>query len=378
MYQVEDIPLDLLMDNPYDQRKKYGDIEGLAESIKERGLQYPISVIKVKDKFVIAHGHRRVHAFRYLKRKKIPGFVRKESTPENLMMDLAIENLQRKDLSPTEKGATIEQLFYTIPNVRNNIDRAQSLISQVKLYDRRGSIGEGFTEEDVFKTKKLLTLIGLSTTSASTYLRLLLLPNDIQRNIVSADNASLIPNGCIVAKSAYELTRINDSKLQRQLYDKIIDNKTPHKEVKYIVDELINNNDTVARESNTGSVKKKIEDDAGAARLTKELFAVSSSIDSFRSKYLSTLTGRLEKAQWVASLNKMKKVCLDTVNNINGLLQEDIKEEELLEFANVDLEVIITNEMRYRFPSRFTEILKVKEGDTLILKIEGIKRAPVV
>ncbi len=151
MYKVENIPVDLLRDNPYDQRKKYGDIEGLAESIKERGLQNPISVIKVEDHFVIAHSHRRAHAFRYLKRKKIPGFVRKESTPENLMMDLAIENLQRKDLLPTEKGATIEQLFYTIPNVQNNINRIQSLLNQVKGYGRKGATGDSFTEEDIFR-----------------------------------------------------------------------------------------------------------------------------------------------------------------------------------------------------------------------------------
>lgn len=375
MYKVEDIPMDLLIDNPYDQRKKYGDIEGLAESIKERGLKHPISVIKMEANFVIAHGHRRAHAFRFLKRKTIPAFVCKESTPEGLMLDLAIENLQRKDLLPTEKGSTIEQLLYTIPNVQNNINRAQSLISQVKLYDRRDTIGEGFTEEDVFKAKRFLALIGLSTTSASAYLRLLLLPEDIQRNVVSADNANLIPDGSIVAKSAYELTRINDPKLQRQLYEKVIADKTPHKEVKHIVDELVKNNDTIARESNTGSVQRKTEDDAGLSKLTKELFDTSASIESFRSKYLPFVTGRLEKAQWVASLNKMKKTCLDTVKNINDILQEDVTTDDLLDLANADFSVVITNEQRYRFPSRIANVLKVKDGDTLLLKVEGIKRA---
>lgn len=376
IYKVESIPLDLLDDNPYDQRKKVGNIEGLAESIKERGLQYPIHVIKVENRFVIAHGHRRTHAFRYLKRKEIPAFVRKESTPEDLMINLAIENLQRKDLLPTEKGATIEQLFYTIPNIEKNTNRIQSLLSQVKMYGRSNNIGEGFTEEDIFAAQKILNLVGMSTTSASMYVRLLSLPDDIQRKVVSVDNTNLIPDGHIVTKTAYELTRISDPETQKELFQKAVQDKISHIETKHIVDELIQKDNTVARKSNRGSAKRKTEDDAGIARLTEELLTLSSSIESFRSKYLPIVSGRLEKAQWAASLNKMKKVCLDTVKNINDLLREDMKNDELLEYANADLEINITNDMRYRFPSRVAEIFKIKEGDILLLKIEAIKRLP--
>lgn len=376
MYQVEDIPIDLLRDNPYDQRKRYGDIEGLAESIKERGLQNPISVVKIEDHFIIAHGHRRTHAFRYLKRKKIPAIVRKESTPEDLMIDLAIENLQRKDLLPSEKGSTIEQLFYTIPNVQKNIDRVQSLIYQVKLYGRNRNAGEGFTEEDIVRAKHFLDMVGMSTTSAIMYVRLLSLPEDMQRKVVSVDNASLIPDGHIVTKSAYELTRVNDSELQKELFQKAVQDKMSHIELKHVVDELIEKNNTVARKSNRGSAKRKTEDDAGITKLTEELLTLSSSIENFRCKYLPVVSGRLEKAQWTASLNKMKKVCLDTVKNINDLLREDMKNDELLEYANVDLEINITEDMRYKFPSRIAEILKVKGGDILFLKVESIKRLP--
>ena len=375
-YKVEEIPIDLLRDNPYDQRKRSGDIESLAESIKERGLQNPISVVKIEEYFVIVHGHRRTHAYRYLKRKTIPAIIRNESTPEDLMIDLAIENLQRKDLLPTEKGSTIEQLFYTIPNIQKNTDRIQSLLSNVKWYGKKGNIGEGFTEEDIFTAQKFLNLVGMSTTSAGIYVRLLSLPDDIQRKVVSADNASLIPDGHIVTKSAYELTRINDPETQKELFQKAVQDKMTHTEVKHIVDELIEKNDTVARKSHRGSLKRKTEDDAGITRLTEELLTLSSSIENFRCKYLPVVAGRLEKAQWTASLNNMKKVCLDTVNNINNLIREDMKLEQLLEFVNADFEINISSEMRYRFPYRVADILKVKEGDILLLKIEAIKRFP--
>lgn len=376
MYKVEDIPIDLLRDNPYDQRKRSGDIEGLAESIKKRGLQNPISVIKVEEHFVIVSGHRRTHAYRYLKRKKIPAIIRKESTPEDLMIDLAIENMQRKDLLPIEKGAVITQLFYTIPNVQKNTARVQSLISQVKMYGKAGNIGDGFIDEDVINAKYFLNMIGMSTTSASMYIRLLSLSEDIQRKVVSVDNTSLIPDGHIVTKSAYELTRISDPELQKELFEKAVQDKMSHIELKNVVDELIEKNGTVARKGNRSSAKRRTEDDAGIARLTEELLTLSSSIESFRCRYLPIVSGRLEKAQWSASLNKMKKVCLDTVKNINDLLREDMKNDELLEYANVDLEINITGDMRYKFPSGIAEILKVKDGDILFLKVEGIKRLP--
>jgi ParB/RepB/Spo0J family partition protein len=384
MYKVEDIPVDLLRDNPYDQRKRSGDIEGLAESIKERGLQNPISVIKVDQHFVIVSGHRRAHAYRYLKRKKIPAIIRKESTPEDLMIDLAIENMQRKDLLPTEKGAVIEQLFYTIPNVQKIIngkmqlptDRIQSLLNQVKVYGKTESVGEGFTDEDVIKAKHFLNMIGMATTTASIYIRLCSLPEEIQRYVINADNTSLIPEGYIVTKSAYELTRVSDPKLQKDLFQKAVQDKMSHIELKHIVDELIQKDDNVARKSHRGSAKRKTEDDAGITRLTEELLTLSSSIENFRYKYLPVVSGRLEKVQWTASLNKMKKVCMDTVKNINDLLHEDMKNDELLEYANADLEINITGDMRYKFPSRVADILKVKEGDILSLKVEGIKRFP--
>lgn len=375
MYQVEDIPLDLLDDNPYDQRKKVGDIESLAESIKERGLQNPITTIKVKDRFVIAHGHRRTYAFRYLKRKTIPAFVRKESTQENLMIDLAIENFQRKDLLPVEKGATIEQLFYTIPNVQNNVDRVISLISQLKCLGRQGNIGEGFTEDDIFRAKKLLSLIGISTSMAMVYIRLLSLPEDMQKNVISAGN-QMFPDGSITVNAAYELTRINDPEIQKQLYDEVVECKIPHKEVRHMVNELIENNEKMARVSRKGSVKKKTNYDADAEKLTEDLFEISSRIDSFRTKKLPFIYGDLEKVQWKASLDKMKKACLEMAKNINDLIQEDMRHEELLEEVNVDLEINITGDMRYKFPIRAANMLKVKDGDILFLKVEGIKRLP--
>lgn len=373
MYTIQDIDIDLLRDNPYDRRKKYGDIEGLAESIKERGLQNPISVVKVEEHFVIVSGHRRTHAFRYLKRKKIPAIIRKESTPTDLATDLAIENLQRKDLLPVEKGETIQQLFFTIPNIQNNANRIFTLLGQVKWYGKKDSTGEGFIEEDIINAKRLLNIVGISSTAANRYLRICQLPENIQNNVVSADNASNIPEGKIVTHVAYELTRLKDPNIQTELFERAVKNKMTHGEVKHAIDEIIDKNEIIAR--NIKNATKSIEGDIDMPKLAKELDTTSLKVGNLRSK-LPLLCERFEKLQLKSSLDKMKESCLNLIRNINDLLREDLKIEELLEYANTDLEVKVKKDLRFNFPTKIAETLNIKEGDSLLLKIEGIKRSP--
>ncbi len=375
MYEVQDIDIDLLRDNPYDRRKKYGDIEGLAESIKERGLQHPISVVKIEDHFIIVSGHRRTQAFRYLKRKKIPAIIRKESTPTDLATDLAIENLQRKDLLPVEKGETIRQLFFTIPNIQNNTNRIFTLLGQVKWHGKKESTGEGFTEEDIIEAKRLLNLVGMSTTSANRYLRLCQLPEHIQEHVVSADNASNIPEGKIVTHVAYELARLKEPEIQTELFERAVKNKMTHGEVKRAVDEIIDKNETVRNNKNCS---KNIESDIDVPKLAEELDITSLKIGNLRSK-LPLLCEKFDKLQLKTSLDKMKESCLNMVRNINEVLKDDLKIEELLEYANADLEVKVQKDMkkfRFNFPAKIAETLNIKEGDSMLLKIEGIKRSP--
>ena len=376
MFEVQDIDIDLLRDNPYDQRKKVGDIESLAESIKERGLQNPISVIKVEDYYIIVSGHRRTYAYRYLKRKEIPAIIRKESSPTDLRMDLAIENLQRKDLLPVEKGATIQQLFYTIPNVQNNPNRIYMLLGQVKWYGKNKSTGEGFTEEDIITAKRLLNLIGTSSTGANRYLRICRLPENIQANIISADNANNIPEGKIVTHVAYELSRLSDPTLQNEIFHKVVQNKMKHEDVKQIVDEIIEKNDILVRnKSSAKNIAKNIKEESiDTTKLTNDLFKMRLEMESFRSK-IPLLTERFEKAQWMASLDQMKKVCLNMVLTINDMFKEDLKTEDLLEYVNADLEVNVKSDFRFNFPIKIAETLKIKDGDKLFLKVEGIERS---
>lgn len=407
-YDVQEIPLDLLEDNPYDKRKKYGDIEGLAKSIQERGLQNPISVIKSDNRFMIIHGHRRTHAFRYLKTKTIPAIIRKESSPHEIMLDLAIENMQRKDLLPVEKGAILEQLFYEIPSVKN-IHDVMRLINQVKIkYEmkrtkkRDASKVDSFNEEDIDKAKNMLNILSMSSSTAIINIKLLLLPQEIQERIVSADNAATIPEGMIGFKTGYELTRITDPKIQEQLYEKIIKEKMTHAKTKIIIDRIVEKGKdkieipdspkikTELTESSSSKSKIEIhprEFDINTSNelsvLIEDLYLFNSKIENIRSKFplIAEYNANknefslIKKTELDASLDKIKTSCLEVVSNIDKILNQDLKNDKLLQYLkDANLEVEITENNRWRLPNKLVNLLGIKKGDVLLLKIDAIKK----
>jgi ParB/RepB/Spo0J family partition protein len=93
-------------------RRLLGDIQALAESMHDYGLQQPISVRSDGQRFKLTSGLRRLTAARLLGWTSIPAFVRSLSSDEAYLVDL-IENLQRKDLSPEEEADALRELVRT-------------------------------------------------------------------------------------------------------------------------------------------------------------------------------------------------------------------------------------------------------------------------
>lgn len=102
------------IDDPEDAVRSSIDpekIRELAESIREQGLIQPI-VVRPKDgRYEVIAGHRRLLAHRFLHEEKIKAII-KDATEEEVFFIRAIENLQREDLNPIEKG----KLFLGIKN----------------------------------------------------------------------------------------------------------------------------------------------------------------------------------------------------------------------------------------------------------------------
>ena len=388
---IKNIPINKISDNPFQPRKKYPkkELRLLAKSISERGLLHPVSLVKIQDRYTLVAGHRRFRAFKLLHRKTIPGIIRKNSTEKDLALDLAIENALRKDFSPAEKGQSIFIVLCTIDNVNNDILRAYSLVSQVKLMTVRGiekvtntrGNSIGFTDQDIFQCQRLLNLLGMAENTATKYLRLLGLPEYIQDKIIAIhSNESLskrmITQGYITVTMAYEISRIRSEKSRKELYEKAIKERWNSLILRHVINELLESGKE-EQINKLGSSKKKVED-YGLNSLTRRCFSLSSSLWNFRKKVV-IITLSMEKIIWRASLNKLKKTALDLIENIDDLLNEEKGLWDRTNLSDEELEITIRagkagNELRYSFPVKKGIRLRLKPDDKLIMNIKSIKR----
>jgi ParB family chromosome partitioning protein len=101
------VPIESIIDSPFQVRVDYGDIEGLARDISQKGLLQPILLRPRGGKFEIVHGHRRLKAVRLLGWKYIDAFVRELTDSEAITIQ-GSENIWRKDYTPIEEA----KLYY--------------------------------------------------------------------------------------------------------------------------------------------------------------------------------------------------------------------------------------------------------------------------
>lgn len=114
-----------------------GDIEQLADSIKEVGLLQPIVARKDGDRLVVVAGHRRLAAIRTLRWTHVEVIVRAPMRPDHVVAAMLIENGQRRDLDPIEEARGILKLKnpgdqdteLTDLDVARKIGRSQSYVS---------------------------------------------------------------------------------------------------------------------------------------------------------------------------------------------------------------------------------------------------------
>jgi ParB/RepB/Spo0J family partition protein len=92
-------------------RMKVGDIRGLIASIRERGLQVPLTVRpdpNKKGKFEITDGRRRYAAIQEVKLEEVPVNIR-QTTSEEAFLDSILINLQREDNTDYELALAFGQ-----------------------------------------------------------------------------------------------------------------------------------------------------------------------------------------------------------------------------------------------------------------------------
>ena len=144
-------PIEKIRPNRNQPRKYFAadKLEELAASIREKGIIQPLVVTRRDDHYEIIAGERRWRAAQKAGLHEIPVVIR-EATPDAIMELALIENIQRQDL--------------------NAIEEAQAYRSLVEHFS--------ISQEDVARR------VGKNRTTVTNSLRLLKLPEEIQRDIV--------------------------------------------------------------------------------------------------------------------------------------------------------------------------------------------------
>ena len=183
--------------NPFQPRTKF-DQEKLNElviSIEQLGIIQPITVRKMKENdFQLISGERRLRAAQLAGLKKIPAFIRIANDQQMLEMAL-VENIQRENLNPIDIA-----LSY------------QRLITEIQLTQEQCS-------ERVGKKRSTIT----------NFLRLLKLPEPIQKSLIDQK----ISNG-----HARALLSIKSEESQINLCNDIVANGYSVREVEQLAKEF--------------------------------------------------------------------------------------------------------------------------------------------
>ena len=177
------VPIDSIEPNPDQPRKKFlkDDLDDLAGSIVEKGIIQPLIVRKTDNKndtYQIVAGERRWRAAQIARIHSIPVIVREFNDLEVLEVAI-IENIQRSDLNPIDEARGYQQLMSRFSHTQ----------------------------------EKLSKVLGKSRSHIANLLRLLTLPEDVQRmlseNIISMGHARALITRNDASLLAREVVRRN-------------------------------------------------------------------------------------------------------------------------------------------------------------------------
>lgn len=201
--ELLEIDLDLIEPNSEQPRTNFEEegLEELAQSIRANGIVQPIVVRKKGSNFQIVAGERRWRASQIAKLQKIPAVI-KDVKDEKLLELALIENIQRQELNAIEEARAYKGLLKNL----------------------------GLTQE------KIAERVGKSRTVITTFLRLLKLPEEIQK---------LIEDGKLTAGHARALLMVDEKALQKRLANQIIEKSLSVREAEKAVKKVKNSLQTV-------------------------------------------------------------------------------------------------------------------------------------
>ena len=204
--KIDEIEIDAIETNPWQPRTEFEilALEELSESIKTHGLIQPITVRLIENnKYQLISGERRLRASKAAGLKKIPAYIRSANDTQTIEMAL-VENIQREDLNDIEVALSYQRLI----------------------------------EECNMTQDQLSNRVGKNRSTITNYLRVLKLPQEVQRAIsekaITMGHAKMIA-GIELEEQQIEVSRkIIEQGLSVRETEKLVKglNKTTIKKVK--------------------------------------------------------------------------------------------------------------------------------------------------
>ena len=192
-----EIDIDLIEPSSAQPRTHFdeGKLEELAQSIRSNGIVQPVLVRRRDARYQLIAGERRWRAAQRAGLQRIPAVVRE--VPDDKLLELAlIENIQRQELNAIEEAHAYKRLIETL----------------------------GLTQETVAQR------VGRDRSFVTNYLRLLRLPEDIQR---------LVEEEKLTMGHARALLGVDDQDIQRKVAKNVIENSLSVRETERVIKRII-------------------------------------------------------------------------------------------------------------------------------------------
>lgn len=191
--ELREIEIEAIKPNAEQPRTRFTEqaLEELAQSIRENGIVQPLVVRRKGSGFELVAGERRWRAAHKAGLDRVPAVIR-EITDDKMLELALIENIQRQELNAIEEAKAYKKLLENL----------------------------GLTQEMV------ASRIGKDRTFITSYLRLLKLPNDIQK---------LVEEEKISVGHARALLMAENADMQRRIARNIIDMNLTVREAERVV-----------------------------------------------------------------------------------------------------------------------------------------------
>ena len=288
--KIVNVPVEDILPNRFQPRLAFDEKElnELSNSILKYGIIQPIVLRKMGEKYEIIAGERRYKATVLAGLKTIPAII--NNTDDNTSAEIALlENLQRKNLSVIEEAQSFK-----------------------KLMDK------GFTQDEI--SSKL----GVSQSSIANKIRLLNLPRKVQD--------ALLFNK-ISERHARSLLALNNSEMQLDLLDRIINERLTVKQTEDEINKIINKPEKL--DDIPDDIKKFIEPEKNENKFIQEIPEVvninmisreqpeqEESISPFQTKFSDNLKKIEEQIEQNSENDFYDKIIENSLNSNNYGIKE--------------------------------------------------------